>query len=556
MRLRLGGGLIAAVVTPLLLVIVAFPLLFVALQAIFPGVARGDFTAPFTAARDALADPRLWVWTRNSAALGLSVALVSALVAIPLGMLRGLFRVPFAALWDVLFLIPFAIPPYIAALGWIMTLQPRGYLNQLLGFHLGPFLFSFPGVVFVMTLNVFPVVYFAVSRTVTAIGARYEEAARVCGATSWAAFRTVTLPLSTPAIAASLLLVFAMAIEEFGTPYVLAARSGFTVLVTGIERKLSDFPIDLPGAATLSVILMALAATAFMVQLRIVTRRDFQTVAGKPRAGAARPLGPWTIPVLLAFAAVAVVGAVVPIAAVALTGSTRTISGGLAWSNFSTVHFEAILADRAGALAALRTSLSLGIGAALATGIIGALTAHVVVRQRTRAGKLLDMLTLLPSATPGIVVAVGLILAWTQPWLPVTPYNTVWVLLIAYCCLLLPYPVRYANAALRQIAPSLEDAARVCGAGPVTSFTRIVLPLIAPSLIAAMLLVFAIASRELVATVLLAPLGARTVALFIWRQFEQGSVGLGMAMSTLAIAITVTIPVVVAAWARRKGVGG
>ncbi len=551
--MKTGGGAIAAVVVPVLLVLVAAPLAFVVLQAIFPHIARGSLAEPFARALPALADPQLVGWARNTVLVGVGVVALSAALAVPLGVLRGLFRVPGAGFWDVVFLIPFAIPPYIAALGWIMTLQPRGYLQQLVGVNLGPFLFSYWGVVFVMTLNVFPVVYLAVSRTVGAVGGRYRDAARVSGAGPWAAFWRITLPLSTPALAASLLLVFAMAIEEFGTPYALASRSGFLVLVTGIERKLSDFPIDLPGAATLAMMLVALAAAAFLIQQWVVNRRDFRTLAGKPRSADLLPLGASTLPALAAFAAVGFVGAVVPIAAVLATAGTRTISGGLAASNFSTVHFEALLADRGGALEALRTSLALGAGAALVTGLIGALAAWVVVRSPSRAARALDFLTLTPNAVPGIVLAVGLILFWTQPWLPATPYNTVWVLMLAYCCLLLPYPVRYANAALRQISPTLEDAARVSGASAARVFLRVVLPLIAPALLAAMLLVFAVAARELVATVLLAPVGVRTVALFVWRQFEQGSVGLGMAMASVAIAITMTIPIAVTVWARRRG---
>lgn len=548
-----GGGGIAALVTPVLLVVVVFPLTFIVLQAIFPGLGRGSFADAFGRTAATLSDPVLLRWTRNTLMLGVAVVIAAAVVAVPLGILRGLFRVPLAGLWDVVFLIPFAIPPYIAALGWIMTLQRRGYLDQLVGVDLGAFLFSFWGVVFVMTLNVFPVVYFAVSRTVAAIGGRTLEAARVAGATPWRAFLRITLPLSTPALAASLLLVFAMAIEEFGTPYALGARSGFLVLVTGIERRLSDYPIDLPGAATLSLILVCLAMAAFLLQLWVVTRKDFRTLAGKPGTQHLRPLGPWAVPALLGFATVGILGAVVPVAAVVATASTRTISGGLQWANLSTVHFQAILANRAGALEALVTSIGLGVATALITGALGMLTAYVVVRHKSAAAKLLDFLTLVPNAIPGIVVAVGLILAWNQPWLPATPYNTIWVLVLAYCCLLLPYPVRYANAALRQIATTLEDAARVAGATATTVFVRVILPLILPSMVAAMLLVFAVAARELVATILLAPIGTRTTALFIWRQFEQGSIGLGMAMSTVTIAITMTIPILVTLWARKHG---
>lgn len=553
--IRLGeGGMIAAFVVPALVLVVVVPVVFIALQAIFPGLGAGSLAEPFSRLAETFSDPRIGRWTLNTLMLGLAVVALSALVAIPLGILRGLFRVPLAGLWDVMFLVPFTIPPYIAALGWIMTLQPRGYLQQLMGIHLGPFLFSFWGVVFVMTLNVFPVVYFAVSRTVGTMGGRYVEAAMVAGANPWTAFLRITLPLSTPAIAASLLLVFAMAIEEFGTPAALAARSGFLVLVTGIEQKLSDYPIDLPGAALLSVILVMLAMGAFALQVWIVSRRDFRTISGKHGTSELKSLGRWTPLAVAAFGLAAFLGAIVPVAAVVLTASTRTISGGLAPGNFSLVHFEQVFANRGGAMDALQTSLGLGMTAALLTGVIGTLTAYVVVRHQNLASRALDFLTLLPNTIPSIVVAVGLILAWTQPWLPFTPYNTIWILVLAYCCLLLPYPVRYANAALRQIGPSLEDAARVAGAGPATAFTRILVPLIAPSVIAAMLLVFAVAARELVATILLAPIGTRTVALFIWRQFEQGSVGLGMAMSSIAIAITMTIPILVTLWMRKRGV--
>ncbi|MCF8482877.1 MAG: iron ABC transporter permease [Rhodospirillum sp.] len=554
--LNLGeGGALAAFVIPVLLVVVALPLVFVVLQAIFPDLGAGSLAGPFSQVRETFGDPEIAGWTLNTLMLGVSVVIGASLFAIPLGVLRGLFRVPLAELWDVLFLVPFTIPPYIAALGWIMTLQPGGYLQQLLGFNLGPFLFSFWGVVFVMTLNVFPVVYFAVSRTVSSIGGRYLEAARVAGASPMRAFWRVTLPLATPAIAACQLLVFAMAIEEFGTPAVLAARSGFLVLVTGVERKLSDYPIDLPGAALLSTLLVVLAMGAFALQSWVVNRRDYRTVTGKQARLERRELGPWTGPVVLGFSVAAFLGAIVPVAAVILTASTRTISGGLGLGNFSLEHFAQVVANRGGAMDALETSLGLGVVAALATGLIGTLTAYIVVRHRGPVSKVLDFLTLIPNTVPGIVVAVGLILAWTQPWLPITPYNTIIVLVLAYCCLLLPYPVRYANAALRQIGPSLEEAARVNGAKARVAFTRILVPLIAPSMIAAMLLVFAVAARELVATILLAPIGTKTVALFIWRQFEQGSVGLGMAMSSFAIAITMVIPILVTLWTRKRSGG-
>ncbi len=120
------------------------------------------------------------------------------------------------------------------------------------------------------------------------------------------------------------------------------------------------------------------------------------------------------------------------------------------------------------------------------------------------------------------MVGVGLILLWNQPFWPRSPHNTLWMLLLSYCCLLLPWPVRYVGSALRQLGPNLEPAARVHGASPLQALRLIVLPLVFPALLAAMLMVFAVASRELVTSLLLSPAGTQTVAVFIWRQFEQG----------------------------------
>ncbi|WP_279587348.1 ABC transporter permease [Paraburkholderia caballeronis] len=156
----------------------------------------------------------------------------------------------------------------------------------------------------------------------------------------------------------------------------------------------------------------------------------------------------------------------------------------------------------------------------------------------------LDGLTLLPHAMPGIVIGVGLILAWNLPVWPVTPYNT-WVIL------LLSYPVRYASAALRQIGGSLEAAARVHGARGAGVLSRIVLPLAAPPLAASMMIVFAVASRELVTSLLLSPSGVQTALVFIWQQFEQGSIGDGMAMGTLMLAISGAVLALASRWTRR-----
>lgn len=543
-RARVRGGvgrmIALALLIGALLVLVALPLAFVALQAVFPGLAQGSFAHPFAAVRATLVQPDTWPLLANTLRFGVSVAVASVAIGVPLGALRGLTRLPFARMWDLLFLAPFLIPPYLGALGWMLLLQRNGYLEQLAGFNLGRFLFSFAGITFAMTLSVFPVVYFSVSRALMASGGRLAQVARVCGATPWRAFVRVTLPLAAPAIAASALLAFTMAIEEFGIPSALGARAGFSLLVTSIEARFSDWPIDLPGASVLSALLAITALLAFFAQRRLLAGRDFDTQTGKPVASDPFEPGRWRVPLVLLFSAVAFCTTIAPIATIIATAFVGTLSGGLHASNFTLAHFNAIVSDGDGA-SALFTSLALAGGTALLTGVLGFVAAWVLVKTKMPGRAALDGLTLLPHAMPGIVVGVGLILAWNQPLWPVTPYNTWGILLLSYACLLLPYPVRYASAALRQLGGSLEAAARVHGASGARVLWRIVLPLVAPPLIASMMIVFAVASRELVTSLLLAPSGVQTSSVFIWQQFEQGSIGDGMAMGTLMLVISVAL---------------
>ena len=527
--------LISAGTLAALLVLVALPLLFIILQAIFPRFSAGSLEGAFSGVAALIADPQLPMMLGGTLWVACGVALMSVLIGLPLGVLRGLFNLPLPRLWDLLFLIPFLTPPYIAALAWTLLLQSNGYLQQLTGWDLNDLLFSRSGIVLVMTLNIFPVVYFAVSRSLLASGQRLAIVARVHGASAWRAFWHITLPMLSPALAAGMLLAFTLAIEEYGVPAALGSRAGLLMLTVGIEKKLADWPIDLPGASLLSLLLMAVALLAWWLQKRLTGDKEVTSVTGKPGENSGAELGWLALPAALLMVSVGGVAVILPGASMVLTSLMGTLSGGIHGDNFTLRHFTALFAQQGDALSALGTSLSLALASALIVGVIGLLAAWLVLVQKIKGSAIVDALSLMPAALPGVVVGVGLILLWNQPFWPVSPYNTWFMLLLSYCCLLLPWPVRYVGSALRQLGHNLDPAARVHGATPLQALRLIVLPLVFPALLAAMLMVFAIASRELVTSLLLAPAGTQTVAVFIWRQFEQGSPGQGMAMASLTL---------------------
>ncbi len=519
----------------LLVILVAFPLAFILLQAVFPQFSAGVFSGALSGVATLLAEPHLPTMLGGTLQVGVGVALVSALIGFPLGVARGLLNLPLPRLWDLLFLIPFLTPPYIAALSWMLVLQTNGYLQQLTGLNLNDVLFSQTGIVLVMALNIFPVVYFAVSRSLLASGQRLALVARVHGASPGRAFWHITLPMLSPSLAAGMLLAFTLAIEEYGVPAALGTRAGVLMLTTDIEKKLAEWPIDLSGASMLSVVLVTLALSAWWLQKKLTGNQDVTSITGKPTENMGADAGSFTLPIVALLGLTGFVAVILPGASMALSGVLGTLSGGVSLANLTASHYAALFSQQGDALSALGTSLSLALGAACITGLLGLLAAWLVVVQKIKGHGLVDALSLMPAALPGVVVGVGLILLWNQPFWPVSPYNSWAILLLSYCCLLLPWPVRYVGSALRQLGGNLEPAARVHGASALQALRFIVLPLVSPAMLAAMLMVFAIASRELVTSLLLAPAGTQTVSVFIWRQFEQGSVGQGMAMATLTL---------------------
>jgi iron(III) transport system permease protein len=152
---------------------------------------------------------------------------------------------------------------------------------------------------------------------------------------------------------------------------------------------------------------------------------------------------------------------------------------------------------------------------------------------------LLDYLAILPLGLPGTVMAVGILLAFIRP--PFQIYGTIWILLVAYVARFIPLAVRSANASLRQIDPSLEEAARITGAPWGRTIRSILLPMMRPGLLAAWLLVFIPALSELSATILLYSSGTETISVAIFRLRDLGQLEVISALSVFTIAVILVV---------------
>jgi iron(III) transport system permease protein len=541
---------LAVVAVLLLMLLVAYPLLMVAMQALYPRLPDLSVGPVLRSFETITTSPYLRDGIAHSLALGTGVALVAVVLASPVAFLTERTNLRGRTLLDFLMLLPFTTPGFLSTEIWILILQRRGYLQQLTGIDATgaqSFLYSYFGIVAVMALHLFPLVYFAQRAGLALLPANIVDAARASGAGWWRTARRVIIPLMLPSTFAGALLVFAASVAEYGAPATLAIQAHFFTTSVNIGNLTSQHPTNRPAAAALSLTLLACTLLTLLISRRFTTRTRN---AARPAVQVPLTLGRLQAPALMLVGAIALFSSLIPWSAILATALLRTMSGGLAWSNIDAGRLLTLL-GRPDAAKALLTSIELAAASATAVALIGGVLGYLVAKPGLRGRWLLDGIALLPVATPGVVIAVAMIAVWNQPFMPGAIYESQWVLAIAYTTLFLPYGVRYASAALQSIPAGIDEAGRMAGAGLLRRLRRLVIPLLLPSLSSAWVLVFAIGMRELENSLIVRPPNVTTVSVFIWSNFVQANPLNGMAMAVVTLIVSIVALLTVRALAGR-----
>ena len=478
----------------------------------------------------------------NSLLLGLCVVLCSTVIAVPTAYLLARTQLSKHGWLDIVFMIPFMTPPYIASMGWILFMQKRGLFQQLFpgtgawseGF------FCFGGLVLVMSLHVFPFLMTMLKNAMLNIPASLEESGAVFGAGFSLRLRRIFAPLLTGNYAIGALLVFVKTLSEYGTPYTLGRRIGFYVFTTDIHRYSTTAPIDFGRSASLSSILVCICMVMWLLQNDLTGKTSYRLVGGKgsrpaqTKLSAIGQIGAWLWVILTVLIAIGV-----PYFSIIATSLIKLRGYGLAAGNFTLDHYRELLTTPK-ALSAIGKSLLLAVSSATICSVIGTAVVIAVRRSRGPLAKLLEGVSLLPEMLPSIVLVIGIMLFWNRVYKVLPLYNTIGIMVLAYVVLYLPYTVQYVTSAFTQINGSLPEAGRTFGGTPGYVFRRITLPMISRGIFAGWMMIFIIAFRELVTASLIAPPNTLVVSTYINREFEQGSVSLGMAMAVLCVLITTT----------------
>lgn len=506
-----------------ILLLIVYPLSMVAVAAFAPGLVED----PTFRSSDFFTGRLLTAWT-NTFRLGLAVSLMSLFMG---GLAALLASQTKHDRWiDLVMSVPFLTPPFLASLAWSLAVGRAGYLSRfgLPGAALDSMLFSFWGMSLLMAAHYAPLVYFAARAQIGRIPTSLLWAAQISGANPDKIVALILFPMTLPALLVGGFLAFASGIEEYGTPLVIGNRIGFPVISTEIGRLVSVYPINLALASALASTLLALAGGVYFASHFLQRHAKASAKHSAQRMPDLLPV-PARVALWSLIAAYAVMAVVIPYGSMLLTSLLRLVSVGPVFSNLTGEHYaQLVRADSSALRDALITSLWL---AALAAGVATILGAGCA-----RAGNPLASLALIPVATPAITMAVGFIRGWNAPWSAWLPlYGSALIVGLFYTAQFLPYAVQYARAGLAAIPSSYEWAARVHGASAGKAVRRIVVPLLWPHCLGGAILIFSIAFRELVGSVLLRPPGIQTVSTFILREFDQGNPAAGMAMGMIAI---------------------
>jgi len=532
--------LIASVAIGAWLVLVPLAALFLTAFTEDTGMGFGAWT--FDNFVEAYANARIVRLLANSLVYALGTAVVTFVIGGFVAWAVERTDTPGGALFHNLALLSFAVPGLLMAMAWIFVLSPNiGWLNAVLkrafGLAAAPVnIYSMAGMIWALSSHYFPLAYLALGPALRALDVRMEEAGLVSGARYWQVLPKITLPLLRPAILSGLLLLFIMGLSSYEVPRLIGRPARIDVFTTEIQGATTATPPEFGVASALSLTLLAVCLIAVYFYRRATRNAAaFATITGKGYMPTRIALGRWRWPVAGAIGLVFLLALGLPLFT-------------LAWQSFFSNLSQPFMGSPAPAtlenyrfilrypvfLDAVRTSV---VVSAMAASVVVGLTlvmAWLVRRSTSRFAWLLDALAFAPIAIPSVIVGASVLFTYLVVPLPV--YNTIWILLIAYVTLCLPYGMRFASSGLGQIHRELEEAAEVSGAGIGQIFLRVLLPLVLPFLLAAWIYVFVLSVRELGASVFLVGPGTSvlgTVSLTMWE--EGGSYGAVAALGVLQI---------------------
>jgi iron(III) transport system permease protein len=534
------------VLAAMLLVLVVPPALFllnVSLHETRPDGSFGAFTLRFYrglfAERLFLSSLRnTLIYAFGSAAIGIVVGTVQALI-VERTNTPGRKLVFFGAI------ISLGVPHILYVVAWLLLLGRSGPINDVIhavsGHAQAIDVYSMGGMASIEGIGFVPLTFLLMSAALRSMDASFEEAAIMAGANPLRAFRAVTLRMAAPALCALGLLFFARAFESFEVPALVGLAGNINVLTTTIFQAMHRTGMPSYGeAGAYSICLVAIVAILLMGQSRLARHaHKYQTITGKGFRPRIIDLGPWRYLSAAIVLVLFLIVTIIPVAMLVFTSLQPFYDGiSVAALARSSLDNYRVLLGPGDFRDAIINTLILGAATATIVTPFTALCAWLVVR-RVPGAVLLDHLATLPLVFPALILGVAFLDVFVNMPLPL--YGTLLSVIIASTVRYLPFGMRYAYTGALQIHPDLEGAATIAGARSAALFRRIVVPLLAASLVSAWLVVFLLSVQIVALPLLLVGPGSQVMAVTLFEMWQNGQVTELAAMGVVWIALMTVV---------------
>jgi iron(III) transport system permease protein len=522
----------------LLIFLVANPL-FQLVKESLTDAKTGDLTLMNYVA--AFARPRYVQAFINSLQLGACVAIAAGAIGVPLAWAVSRTDMPCRGIVHGMVLASFLIPPFVGAIGWILLGGPNaGWINRIYmaitGASSGPFnIFTFWGLVLVISLYVFPLVYVFTKSALDLVSTEMEEAAAILGSGPASTTLRITLPLVLPSILGSLFIVFLEVLGLFGTAALIAIPAGFNVVTTQLAAFFEN-PVRVEVAAAFSMPLILITIVLLGAQRWLLARKGYVTVAGKGGHRSLMRLGAFRW-VMLGYAAlIGTLSVVAPMYIILQSAFTKAWVKGLAPGNLTLANFYQAFVGQPSIRQSLVNTFHYAFWAATICTVLGFAIAYISQRRLLPFSSALSSITLAPFAVPGIVLAICFYAAYAPP--PFSLYGLGALIVIAFVTRFLPIAFVNSNSAIQGLHPELEEAVRIAGGSQGRAVWEVVLPVLKMSLLGSWLLIFVIGTRELSTAMFLSGPQTRVVSVLTIEMSEQGQYEILSAIAVLLLLVT------------------
>lgn len=467
----------------------------------------------------------------NSLVVTVCVTVLAFVIAFPLSYFMTMFHVRGTRTIQILILASMMSPPFIGAYSWILLLGNNGLITRgLRGLGIdAPSIYGFAGIVLVLTLQLVPLIFTYLMGAWRTIDVSLLEAAESMGVTGWKRALKVITPLLLPTVLGGSLLVFVRAFADFGTP-MLIGQGYRTIPVLIYNSFVGEVGVDSSFAAAVAVIVMVVTLAIFLVQKYIVARRTFSMTAMRPIEPVR--LRGWRAIGVYGYIYVYLTLALAPLAVVVVSSFRNTMYGQFT-KGFS---FNNYISAQRDITRYVTNTFTIGITALAVLVVIAVLVSYLTVRRKGALTGALDTMTMVPYVVPGLIIGIALITAFSRPPLVLT--GTFAVMVLALAIRRLPYTVRSTTALMYQFSPSIEEAAISLGATKLRTLRQVIIPALAPGILAGAVLSWVTIITELSTTLFLYTTNTQTLSLGIYAQVIRGQMGTSAALSTILLVLT------------------